>query len=314
MKRLDFTKVKVYSISSRKSKVKVSEFAKIAKPKDSFLKFYNNLPDILAVKNFKAVVDAIISARRRGRMVIFMIGAHVIKCGLSPVIIDLMNRGYVKAVAMNGAGIIHDTEIALMGKTSEDVGEGILDGSFGMAEETAEFINEVVNLGCRMGFGIGEVLGKRILENKLKFRELSILAAGCNLRIPVTVHVAIGTDIIHQHPSADGAAIGEGSMMDFKKFVRVVSQLGGGGVVINFGSAVILPEVFLKAINLSRNLGHKVKDFTAVNFDMYTHYRPTQNILLRPTQKGFGRGFNIIGHHEIMLPLLYWAIIEKGSR
>ncbi|MDD5450248.1 MAG: hypothetical protein PHO42_06655, partial [Candidatus Omnitrophica bacterium] len=187
----------------------------------------------------------------------------------------------------------------------------ILKGSFGMAKETAEFINGAVNLGCRMGFGIGEVLGKRITERKLKFRELSILGAANQLKIPACVHVAIGTDIIHQHPSADGAAIGEGTMADFKKFVESVSQLGGGGVVLNFGSAVLLPEVFLKAINLSRNVGNKVKGFTAVNFDMYTHYRPMQNIILRPTQKGFGKGYNIIGHHEIMLPLLYRSVIER---
>lgn len=311
MRGLDFTKVKVYSIGSRKSKVNVSEFASIAKPKDSFVKFYDSLPDILAVKNFKAAVDAVVSARKRGKMVIFMLGAHVIKCGLSPIVIDLMKRGCVKAVALNGAGIIHDTEIALAGKTSEDIGAGILKGSFGMARETAEFINEAVNLGCRMGFGIGEVVGKRLSQNKLRFNDLSILAAGYKLKIPVTAHVAIGTDIIHQHPSADGAAIGEGTMEDFRRFTNSVSRLGGGGVVVNFGSAVILPEVFLKAINLSRNLGSKVKNFTAVNFDMYTHYRPIQNILIRPTQKGFGKGFNIIGHHEIMLPLFYRAVIEK---
>ncbi len=313
MKQLDFTNAKVYSIKTRKSKVEVSTFAKTGKARDSFLKFYDGLPDILAVKSLKSVVEALSLARRRDKMVIVMSGAHVIKCGLSPLIIDLMERGFIKAVALNGAGIIHDVEIAMAGATSEDVGAGILKGTFGMAKETAEFINEEINLGCRMGFGIGEVLGKRIAENKLKFRNLSILAAGYKLKIPVTVHVAIGTDIIHQHPSADGAAIGEGTMIDFKRFAGAVSRLGSGGVVLNFGSAVILPEVFLKAINISRNLGSPVKGFTAANFDMYTHYRPFQNILLRPTQKGFGKGYNIIGHHEIMLPLLYRALIEKSK-
>lgn len=311
MKRLDFKKVKLYSIKGRKSKVEISAFAKTAKKGDSFARFYSGLPDILAVKNLKAVVDSLALAYKYNKMVLFMCGAHVIKCGLSPLVIDLMKKGLIKAVALNGAGIIHDVEIAMVGKTSEDVGEGILRGSFGMAKETAEFINGAINLGCRMGFGIGEALGKRIVEKKLRYRDLSILAAGYKLKIPVSVHVAIGTDIIHQHPLADGAAIGEGTMADFKKLVTSVSRLGGGGVVLNFGSAVILPEVFLKAINLARNLGNKVKGFTAVNFDMYTHYRPLQNILLRPTQKGYGKGYNIIGHHEIMLPLLYRALIAK---
>lgn len=311
MKTMDFTKVKTYSIKGRRSKVNIAEFARVSGKKASFTDFYNGLPDILAVKNFKAVVNALVSARRRGRMAIFMLGAHVIKCGLSPLVIDLMKKGVVKTVALNGAGIIHDVEIAMAGKTSEDVGAGILDGSFGMAKETSEFINGAVNIGCGMGFGIGEVLGRKIADSKLKNSPLSILAAGYKLNIPVTVHVAIGTDIIHQHPLADGAAIGEGAMSDFKKLVGSVSRLGGGGVVLNFGSAVILPEVFLKAINLARNLGSKVKGFTAANFDMYTHYRPMQNILLRPTQKGFGKGYNLIGHHEIMLPLLYCAVIER---
>jgi hypothetical protein len=308
---MDFIKVKTYSIKGRRSKVNIAEFAGTPKKGGSFGEFYKGLPDILAVKDFRSVVDALASAYRRDRMVIFMLGAHVIKCGLSPLVIDLMKCGVIKAVALNGAGIIHDTEIAMAGKTSEDVGAGILNGSFGMARETAEFINGAVNTGCMMGFGIGEIVGKKITESRLKNSSLSILAAGYKLKIPVTVHVAIGTDIIHQHPSADGAAIGEGTMADFRALAESVSRLGNGGVVANFGSAVILPEVFLKAINLARNMGNKVKGFTAANFDMYTHYRPSQNILLRPTQKGFGRGYNIIGHHEIMLPLLHRAVIER---
>lgn len=311
MKRLDFKKVKVYSVYSRKSKVKASEFAQVAKKTESFSRFYDGLPDVLAAKNLRSVVDSLILAKRRNKTVIFMLGAHVIKCGLSPLIIDLMDKGLIKTVSLNGAGVIHDVEIAMTGNTSEDVGAGILKGSFGMAKETAGFINGAVNLGCRMGFGIGEVVGKAVLDNKLKYRNLSILAAGYRLKIPVCVHVAIGADIIHQHPSADGAAIGEGTMEDFKKLVNSVGSLGAGGVVINIGSAVVLPEVFLKAINLARNLGRKVKGFTAVNFDMYTHYRPVQNVLLRPTQKGFGKAYNIIGHHEIMLPLLHRAVIAK---
>ncbi|MBI4335485.1 MAG: hypothetical protein HY589_02395 [Candidatus Omnitrophica bacterium] len=308
---MDFAKVKTYSIKGRKSKVNIAEFAKISRKGAGFADFYEGLPDILAVRNLKALVNDIIYAYKHKRMVIFMLGAHVIKCGLSPLVIDLMRRGVVKAVALNGAGIIHDTEIAMVGKTSEDVGAGILDGSFGMAKETAEFINEGINDSCRSGIGIGEAIGKKILDEKLKNKNLSILAAAHKLSVPLTVHVAIGADIVHQHPLADGAAIGEGTMADFKKLVDSVARLGGGGVVVNFGSAVILPEVFLKAINLARNLGARVKGFTAANFDMHTHYRPTQNILLRPTRDGFGKGYNFVGHHEIMLPLLYQAIIER---
>ncbi len=308
---MDFAKVKTYSIKGRRNKVNIAEFAKISKKGTKFADFYEGLPDILAAKNLKVLVNDIIYAYKHKKMVIFMLGAHVIKCGLSPIIIDLMKKGVIKAVALNGAGIIHDTEIAMIGSTSEDVGAGILDGSFGMAKETAEFINEGINDGCRAGLGIGEAIGKKILDEKLKNSSLSILAAARKLNIPVTVHVAIGADIIHQHPLADGGAIGEGTMADFKKLVRSVGSLGRGGVVVNFGSAVILPEVFLKAINLARNLGCGVKGFTAANFDMYTHYRPLQNILLRPTQKGFGKGLNIIGHHEIMMPLLYQAVVEK---
>jgi hypothetical protein len=308
---MDFAKVKTYSIKGRKGKVNKAQFARPAKKGAAFRGFYDGLPDILAVKNLKGLVNDIIYAYKHKKMVIFMLGAHVIKCGLSPIIIDLMKRGVIKAVALNGAGIIHDTEIAMVGQTSEDVGAGILDGSFGMARETAEFINGAINTGCGEDVGIGEAVGRRIDEAGLKNASLSILASACRLKIPVTVHVAIGADIIHQHPLADGAAIGEGTMTDFKRLVEAVGSLGGGGVVVNAGSAVILPEVFLKAINLARNLGCRVKGFTAANFDMYTHYRPVQNILLRPTQKGFGKGYNIIGHHEIMLPLLYQAIIEK---
>jgi hypothetical protein len=308
---MDFTKIRTYSIKARKSKVNKVQFARPAKKGAGFTAFYAGLPDILAVKNLKGLVNDIIYAYKHKKTVIFMLGAHVIKCGLSPLVIDLMKRGIVKAVALNGAGIIHDTEIAMIGQTSEDVGAGILNGTFGMAKETSEFINEAINDGCRAGMGIGEAVGKKIADERLKNTSLSILAAAYRVNIPVTVHVAIGADIIHQHPLADGAAIGEGTMADFKKLVKLVGSLGGGGVVVNFGSAVILPEVFLKAINLARNLGRPVKGFTAANFDMYTHYRPTQNILLRPTQKGFGKAYNIIGHHEIMMPLLYQAVIER---
>jgi hypothetical protein len=308
-KRVDLTKIKTISLDVRKCKVTIKDFAKLTKRGSSFASFYDSLPDILVGQNFRALVDAVVSAYKAKKMVIVMMGAHVIKCGLSPLIIDLMKRGVVRAIAFNGAGVIHDTEIAMIGRTSEDVGEGIVNGSFGMAKETASFINEAINGGLKRALGIGEAVGSRISRDKLPNRSLSILAAGYELGIPVTAHVAIGTDIIHQHPSANGEAIGEGSLLDFRNFIYSVSKLEGG-VAMNLGSAVILPEVFLKAVTVARNLGNRLNTFTTANFDMVNQYRPHQNILSRPTSCG-GKGYNIIGHHELMVPLLYRSIIEK---
>ena len=308
-KRVDLAKIKTIPLNARKCKVTIRDFAKCAKKGSSFKSFYNSLPDILASQNLKALVERIVTAHKAGKPVILMMGAHVIKCGLSPLVIDLMRRGVIKAVALNGAGIIHDTEIAMIGRTSEDVGEGILDGSFGMAKETASFINGAINSGFKKGMGIGESLGEAINKAKLPNKAMSILAMGHALDVPVTVHVAIGTDIIHQHPSANGMAIGEGSLLDFRNFIYSLSSLEDG-VAINFGSAVILPEVFLKAVTVARNLGYKLNRFTTANFDMISQYRPYQNILSRPTSSG-GKGYNMIGHHEIMFPLLYHSIIEK---
>lgn len=307
--RVDLAKIKTIPLDERKCKVSIRDFAKLSEKGSSFKRFYESLPNILVGQNFKYVVDAVVNAHKKKKMVIFMMGAHVIKCGLSPLIVDLMKRVVVKTVALSGAGIIHDTEIAMIGRTSEDVGEGILDGSFGMAKETASFINEAINAGFKKGLGIGETLGRRISKGKLPYKNLSILAAGYEANVPVTVHVAIGTDIIHQHPSCNGEAIGEGSLLDFRNFIYSVSKLAGG-VVINFGSAVILPEVFLKAVTVARNLGFRLNRFTSANFDMISQYRPYQNVLSRPTSSG-GKGYNVIGHHEIMIPLLYRAIIEK---
>ena len=308
-RRIDFSKIKTIPLDTRKCKVSIKDFASPTKKGSSFKSFYDSLPNILAAANFKAVVDSLVTAYKKKRMVIFMMGAHVIKCGLSPIITDLMKRGIVKAVALNGAGIIHDTEVAMIGRTSEDVGEGIIDGSFGMAEETAGFINGAINYGFRNGLGIGEALGGRISKTNFKHKSESILATGYKYNVPVTIHVAIGTDIIHQHPSANGMAIGEGSLLDFKTFVYSVSKLEDG-VAVNIGSAVILPEIFLKAVTIARNLNFKIHKFTTANFDMINQYRPHQNVLSRPTSMG-GKGYNIIGHHEIMIPLLYRSIIEK---
>jgi hypothetical protein len=308
-KRIDLTRIRTIALDKRKCKVSLKDFARPPRKGSSFSEFYGSLPNILAAQNLKALVDSIVAAYRNKKMVIFMMGAHVIKCGLSPLIIDLMRRRVLKAVALNGAGIIHDTEIALIGRTSEDVGEGITDGSFGMARETASFINDAINSGFRKGQGIGEALGERIFKEKLPHRDLSILAAGYELQAPVTVHVAIGTDIIHQHPSANGEAIGEGSLLDFRNFIYSVSRLDGG-VAVNLGSAVVLPEVFLKAVTVARNIGSRPRRFTTANFDMINQYRPHQNVLSRPTAGG-GKGYNIIGHHEIMIPFLYRAIVER---
>ena len=308
-KRIDLSKVKTIHLDARKCKVAIKDFASLPRKGSSFKSFYDSLPNILAAQNFKDVVEALVAAHKKKKMVIFMMGAHVIKCGLSPIIIDLMKRGIVKHVALNGAGIIHDTEVAMIGRTSEDVGEGIVDGSFGMAEETASFINGAINYGFRNGIGIGEAVGSRIMKSRFSCKDDSILAMGYRLGVPVTVHVAIGTDIIHQHPSANGMAIGEGSLLDFKNFIYSVSKLENG-VAVNMGSAVILPEVFLKAVTVARNLGHKAYKFTTANFDMINQYRPHQNVVQRPTSTG-GRGYNITGHHELMIPLLYRSIIEK---
>lgn len=308
--KIDLTKIKTYSIKKRFSKVDKNAFARVCAKDSSFIEFYNSLPDILKAGDFKTIVDAIVAAERKNKPVIFMMGAHVIKCGLSPLVIDLLKKKIISAVALNGAGIIHDFELAYQGKTSEDVGRALKSGSFGMSRETAEFLNNAVRDGVQDGLGIGGSVGRAIAKAKCPYRRCSILYNCYNEMVPVSVHVAIGADIIHQHPSFDGASAGRGSQRDFLLLVQCVAGIGNGGVVLNFGSTVILPEVFLKALNLARNLGYKVHNFTTANFDMIYHYRPQVNLVARPTQ-GSGRGYYIIGHHELMLPLLHRAIIEQ---
>lgn len=303
--------LKTYPLKKRRSKVRVSDFASPWKRGDSFSRFYRSLPDILGARTLRAVVDAIVRAHRKGRPVIVGIGAHVIKVGLNPILVDLMQRGIVSAVAMNGAGIIHDFELALMGHTSEEVDAEIDEGRFGMAEETGRMINQAIVAGAKDRHGLGEAVGHYINRYKGQFpnRDTSILATGARLGIPVTVHVALGTDIIHMHPSADGAAIGATSLLDFRRLAAVVAGMEGG-VYVNVGSAVVLPEVFLKTVSLGRNLGHSLSDITTVNMDFMAHYRPATNVVRRPTQKG-GKGYQLIGHHEIMVPLLAAAIHEQ---
>lgn len=298
--------IKTYPLKVRRSKFTIRDSGSPFAPGGSFKDFLDSLPRTFASKDLKYLTDIIVNAYRRGKVIALGMGAHPIKVGLNPIIIYLMKRGILNAVAMNGAGIIHDLEIALVGKTSEDVSEGIGTGSFGMAEETGRILNQAIVKGVSQRIGIGEAVGREILEGRYPNKDQSILAEGVRLGIPVTVHVAIGTDIIHMHPSAKGSAIGEGSYIDFKIFASVVSQLEGG-LYINLGSAVIMPEVFLKALSTVRNLGHMVKRFTTVNMDFIQHYRPTTNVLGRPG----GKGYALTGHHEIMFPLLAAAVLDR---
>jgi hypothetical protein len=269
-----------------------------------------SLPSILVAADFKAVVQAIRAAHAGQRGVLWGIGAHVLKTGLSPVLIDLMERGFISALATNGAGVIHDFELALSGATSEDVDEALGPGRFGMAEETALLLNAAINDGVAAGEGIGQAVGRRLREMKPSHESLSVLAAAARLQIPVTVHIGIGTDIIHMHPIASGAALGEGSLRDFRYFVSNVARLGKG-VYLNCGSAVVLPEVFLKAVALARNRGIVLDGLTTVNLDFMRHYRPQTNVVSRPV-KGIGKGYSIVGHHELMIPLLAAALLESA--
>lgn len=309
---VDLGRVRTYPLSERQNKVKVADFARPCSAGLSLRDFLDSLPRILAGEDFRQVVQAIVEAYRAGRPVIWGMGAHVIKCGLSPLVIELMRRQVIGAVAMNGAGSIHDLEVALIGETSEDVADGLRAGTFGMAEETGRLLNEATSEAAAQEVGLGEALGRKIvaLGKEAPFRQHSILARGVEWDIPVTVHVALGTDIVHMHPSADGAAIGQATFADFRLFTALVADLEGG-VYLNVGSAVLLPEVFLKALTVARNLNNgRPATFTAVNMDMQRHYRPTQNVVGRPVGER-GKGYTLIGHHELMIPLLAQAIIEE---
>lgn len=308
-KQIDLTDLKTYSIKERSSKVTIQRSAVPHKKGNTFNEFMKGLPGFLAVDSIRSVVNAIVNAYKNKRPVILGMGAHPIKVGLSPIIIDLVQRGIITAIASNGACIIHDFELALIGQTSEDVAKELCTGSFGMARETGQILNNAIKRGIRDGHGIGYSVGGFIDSSDFQHKDKSIFREGFRLDIPVTVHVAIGSDIIHMHPDADGCMIGEGSLRDFRLFCSVVADLEGG-VYINLGSAVILPEIFLKALTVARNLGHKVEDFTTVNMDFIQHYRPRENVLKRPTMIK-GQGFSLTGHHEIMVPLLAAMIIEE---
>jgi len=307
---MKISQVKRYSISKRKSKVEAKSFALAPARGASFAGFYASLPGILKAQALRSVVEAVVKARKNRKPVIFMAGAHVIKCGLNPVLIELLKKKVITCIALNGAGIIHDFEIALQGKTSEDVSEELKSGRFGMAQETADFLNNAAKEGVSRGLGLGYSVASKISATKLRYKNLSLLYNAFKFKVPVCVFVAVGTDIIHQHPSFNAALTAEGSLRDFYALTDIVRKINKGGVVLNFGSSVILPEVFLKALNLARNLYSQVKNFTTANFDMIYHYRPAQNVVERPVLDG-GKGYYIIGHHEIMLPLLAQAVIDR---
>jgi hypothetical protein len=307
----DLSDVRTSPLASRPSKARAEDFARPYTKGAGIPGWLDSLPSILAAGDFRTVVERLLDARRRGGGIIWGLGAHVVKTGLSPVLIDLMERGFVSALATNGAGVIHDFEVAIAGATSEDVDEALGPGRFGMSEETGRDLNRVIADGVAAGQGLGEAAGRYLVTANAPHARLSIAAAATRLDIPLTVHVAIGTDIIHMHPSASGAALGEGSLRDFRRFVANVAKLDGG-VYLNCGSAVVLPEVFLKAVALARNRGIALANLTTVNLDFVKLYRPQTNVVSRPTADT-GRGYTLVGHHELMIPLLAAALIEGDT-
>jgi hypothetical protein len=308
--------VRTYPLASRKSKVSIREFAKAPATNSSLTKFLDSLPDILAAEDLRQLLSAIHIARKQRRAILWGIGGHVIKVGLGPILIDLMKRGFVTGMAMNGAALIHDFEIALAGNTSEDVEAGLGKGQFGMAEETGKYLNEIAKLSHRIRIGYGEAAGQFLSSGiiEVKHANSSVLVAAYEHRIPVTIHLAIGTDIPHMHPAANGAAFGDATHHDFRLFCALVQQMHPGGVYLNWGSAVLLPEIFLKAVSVVRNLGVPLRPITTANFDFIQHYRPLQNVVKRPTASAQGRsgpashGYAITGHHELLLPLVAAAL------
>jgi arginine dihydrolase ArgZ-like protein len=307
---IELSKISTYPLSSRPSKIGSSDFANPSAGGTPLKNFLDNMPNILAARDLRELASTIKNAKQKGRAIIVGIGGHVIKTGLAPILIDLMEHGYVSAIAMNGSAMIHDFEIALVGATSEDVDATLGSGSFGMAEETGRIINEAVNEGARDKIGMGEAIGRKLQTMDLSNAKQSLLYAAYAPAVPVTVHVALGTDIVHIHPCADGASIGQTSLQDFRLLCSLVRDLDDGGVYLNLGSAVVLPEVFLKTITVVRNLGFKLQDFYTANFDFIQQYRPLTNVVRRPIA-GTGRGFSFIGHHEILIPLLAASILSS---
>ncbi len=309
---IDLAQLSTYPLDSRHSKVTVKDFARPLNDAEARAAsaLLNSLPGILAVQSLRAVAQAMLQAQTNRKAIIWGAGGHVIKTGLAPVIIDLMRRGFVTAIALNGSGVIHDFEIALIGSTSEDVDEALGQGAFGMAEETGRVLNDAIRLGARDDIGLGEAVGRMLSELQPPFAAYSLLHEAYRHKIPVTVHATMGADIIHLHPNADGASIGQTSHRDFRLLTSIVKELDGGGVYLNLGSAVTLPEIFLKAVTVVRNLGVPLQNFTTANFDFIQHYRPNTNVVKRPVANGAGKGYSITGHHELMIPLLAAAIIN----
>ena len=306
---IKFDDIKTYELASRPSKVSKKDFAEPVEADDSLKDFLDKLPDILAVRSLREIAAQIKRARQLNKPVIWGIGGHVVKTGLAPVIIDLMKRGFVSAIASNGSVLVHDCEIALVGSTSEDVDATLGKGSFGAAKETGEILNAAAARGQRDEIGLGEAMGREVFETKPKNAGASLLCQAYEHKIPFTSHLTVGADIGHFHSSCDGAALGATSHMDFRLFCSMVREMNGGGVFLNIGSAVVLPEVFLKAVTVVRNLGFPFEDITTANFDAIQHYRPLTNVVRRPTANGAGRGFSITGHHEILIPLLAAQIL-----
>lgn len=304
LKPTDFADIKTYELASRPSKVSVKSFAKPILANDSLKEFLDKMPNILAVKSIRELATRINRAKDLNKPIIWGIGGHVIKTGLAPILIDLMQRRFLTAIACNGSVLVHDTEIALVGFTSEDVDATLGQGDFGAAKETGEILNIAAKNGQNDKLGLGEAMSREVTKLNPKFADYSILFQSYKNKIPVTSHLTIGADIGHFHASADGSALGETSHFDFKLFCSLVKEMNGGGVYINYGSAVTLPEIFLKAVTINRNLGNQINDITTANFDFIQHYRPNINVVSRPTANGAGKGFSITGHHEFTMPLL----------
>lgn len=305
--------VRTYPLASRSSKVTVKDFAKPVSEQSSLRDYLDSLPNILAVQSVHEISKRMRRARELGKPIIWGVGGHFIKTGLAPVVIDLMSRGFVNAIAGNGSVLIHDAEIAIVGSTSEDVDATLNEGAFGGAEETGQLLNDAARDGANEGVGLGESLGRKLVAMKPKHEDLSLLCAAYKARIPFTAHLTIGGDIAHFHPASDGAALGATSHIDFRLLAEVVRRMNGGGVYLNIGSAVTLPEVFLKCVTVVRNLGSDLNDITTANFDFIQSYRPLTNVVRRPTADGAGKGFAITGHHELTIPLLAAELICEAE-
>jgi hypothetical protein len=309
LRPIELGNVKTYPLASRRSKINLTDFAKPLIRDSSVADFLSSLPNVLAVQSLRQLTARIHRARELKKPIIWGIGGHVIKTGLAPLLIDLLKRGYVTAIAVNGSVLVHDSEIAMVGSTSEDVDATLSEGIFGGADETGQLLNTAAHDGAKDRIGLGEAVGRALLARNLQHRDHSLLCAAYESKVPVTAHITIGGDIAHFHPNADGAALGASTHTDFRLLAELVRQMDGGGVYLNVGSAVVLPEVFLKCVTIVRNLGHPLSDITTANFDFIQSYRPLTNVVRRPTEKGAGHGYSITGHHELTIPLLAALLI-----